>query len=206
MSSGEKDHLANSENKNTSTNIWTGQYPNSYTTEDLKMEDIPLSTSKAREGIAEGIYTGWDDPRLGTIRAIARRGIQAEAIRKLMTEIGVKMADTKISWKKIYGLNRTFLEEKANRYFMVEHPEPIKIEGIPESELKTVERPLHPDHLDRGMRKLPFDGQVYLEEKDIPSHPKQVIRLMDAVNITFLNGKAQYHSSVLMRPAKPGPE
>lgn len=190
-----KDHLANSEKQEYLYQHMDWPVPQFIHYGRLKMEDIPLSTSKAREGIAEGIYTGWDDPRLGTIRAIARRGIQAEAIRKLMTEIGVKMADTKISWKKIYGLNRTFLEEKANRYFMVEHPEPIKIEGIPESELKTVERPLHPDHLDRGMRKLPFDGQVYLEEKDIPSHPKQVIRLMDAVNITFLNGKAQYHSS-----------
>lgn len=190
-----KDHLANSEKQEYLYQHMGWSAPQFIHYGRLKMEDIPLSTSKAREGIAEGVYTGWDDPRLGTIRAIARRGIQAEAIVKLMTEIGVKMADTIVSWKKIYGLNRTFLEEKANRYFMVEHPEPIKIEGVPESELKTVERPLHPDHLDRGMRKLNFDGHVYLEEKDIPSHPKQVIRLMDAVNITFNNGKAKYHSS-----------
>jgi len=163
----------------------------------LKMEDIPLSTSKARQGIEDGLYSGWDDPRLGTIRAISRRGIQAEAIRQLMTEIGVKMADTAVSWKKIYGLNRTFLEEKANRYFMVAHPQLVEIEGVPESLRGTVERPLHPDHLDRGMRALNFDGRVYLDSEDIPTKAGEVLRLMDAVNITFQDGQAQYHSEGL---------
>ena len=189
-----KDHLANSEKQEYLYQHMGWEVPQFIHYGRLKMEDIPLSTSKARQGIEEGIYSGWDDPRLGTIRAIARRGIQAASIRELMEEIGVKMADTAVSWKKIYGLNRKILEEKANRYFMVENPEPVKIQGVPESLLKVVERPLHPDHLDRGMRQLKFDGQVYLEEKDIPTHPKQVIRLMDAVNITYKDGKAHYHS------------
>jgi glutamyl-tRNA synthetase len=189
-----KDHLANSEKQEYLYQHMDWEVPQFIHYGRLKMEDIPLSTSQARQGIDEGVYRGWDDPRLGTIRAISRRGIQADAIRELMKEIGVKMADSIVSWKKIYGLNRSFLEEKANRYFMVENPERVQIQGVPESLLGTVERPLHPDHLDRGMRKLDFDGQVYLEEKDIPSHQKQVIRLMDAVNITFQDGKAQYHS------------
>ncbi len=190
-----KDHLANSEKQEYLYQHMGWETPQFIHYGRLKMEDIPLSTSKARENIQEGIYTGWDDPRLGTIRAIARRGIQAESIRKLMEEIGVKMADTAVSWKKIYGLNRSYLEEKANRYFMVADPEPVHIQGVPESLKKIVERPLHPDHLDRGMRRLKFDGHVYLDEKDIPSHPREVIRLMDAVNITFNDGKAHYHSS-----------
>jgi glutamyl-tRNA synthetase len=159
------------------------------------MEDILLSTSKARQGIEDGLYSGWDDPRLGTIRAIKRRGIQSEAIRELMMEIGVKIADSTVSWKKIYGLNRAFLEEKANRYFMVKQPQLVAIEGIPESLMGTVERPLHPDHLDRGMRELEFNGQIYLDREDIPSSPDKVLRLMDAVNITFQDGQATYHSS-----------
>ncbi len=189
-----KDHLANSEKQEYLYNHMDWTIPEFIHYGRLKMEDIPLSTSQARKGIEEGVYSGWDDPRLGTIRAIARRGIQAEAIRELMMEIGVKMADTAVSWKKIYGLNRTFLEEKANRYFMVENPQPVEIEGVPEKLLGTVERPLHPDHLDRGMRSLEFNGKVYLDEKDIPSQADQVIRLMDAVNITFQDGQAHYHS------------
>ncbi len=192
-----KDHLANSEKQEYFYHHMDWDVPEFIHYGRLKMEDIPLSTSKARQGIEDGVYSGWDDPHLGTIRAIARRGIQAEAIRQLMTEIGVKMADTAVSWKKIYGLNRTFLEEKANRYFMVAHAQLVEIEGVPESLLKTVERPLHPDHLDRGMRALNFDGKVYLDSEDIPTKPDEVLRLMDAVNITFQDGQAQYHSEGL---------
>jgi glutamyl-tRNA synthetase, archaeal and eukaryotic family len=189
-----KDHLANSEKQEYLYHHMGWDVPEFIHYGRLKMDDVRLSTSQARQGIEEGTYSGWDDPRLGTIRAIARRGIQPAAIRELMMEIGVKIADSTVTWKKIYGLNRAFLEDKSNRYFMVETPHPVEIEGVPEKLLGTVERPLHPDHLDRGMRNLEFNGKVYLDEKDIPSQPDQVLRLMDAVNITFQDGKAQYHS------------
>ncbi|MCC7551764.1 MAG: glutamate--tRNA ligase [Methanobacterium sp.] len=190
-----KDHLANSEKQEYLYHHMNWQVPQFIHYGRLKMEDILLSTSKARQGIEDGVYSGWDDPRLGTIRAIKRRGIQSEAIHELMMEIGVKIADSTVSWKKIYGLNRAFLEEKAKRYFMVKQPQLVAIEGIPESLMGTVERPLHPDHLDRGMRELEFNGQIYLDREDIPTQPDKVLRLMDAVNITFQDGQATYHSS-----------
>ena len=53
--------------------------------------------------------------RLGTLKAIARRGIQPETITQLMVEIGIKMSDSAISWKKIYGLiNEHYSEVVAN--------------------------------------------------------------------------------------------
>ncbi len=189
-----KDHLANSEKQEYLYHHLGWDVPKFIHYGRLKMDDVRLSTSQARQGIEDGIYSGWDDPRLGTIRAIARRGIQPAAIRELMMEIGVKIADSTVTWKKIYGLNRSFLEDKANRYFMVENPKLVEIEGVPESLLGNVERPLHPDHLDRGMRSLEFNGKVYLDGEDIPSQDDQVLRLMDAVNITFQDGQAQYHS------------
>ena len=189
-----KDHLANSEKQEYLYHHLNWKMPQFIHYGRLKMEDVALSTSKARLGIEQGLYTGWDDPRLGTLRAIARRGIQPEALHDLMLEIGVKIADSTVSWKKIYGLNRNLLEEKANRYFMVAHPQLVEIEGLPEQALGVVERPLHPDHLDRGMRQLLFDGKVYLSQDDIPTDPKSVLRLMDAVNVTYCNDIAHYHS------------
>ena len=189
-----KDHLANSEKQEYLYHHMGWEVPQFIHYGRLKMDDVRLSTSQARKGIEEGTYSGWDDPRLGTIRAIARRGIQSEAIKELMLEIGVKIADSTVTWKKIYGLNRAFLEDKANRYFFTPNAQLVEIQDVPESLLGNVERPLHPDHLDRGMRKLGFNGNVYLDPDDIPSSPDKVLRLMDAVNITFHDGKANYHS------------
>jgi len=178
-----KDHLANSEKQKYLYEHMGWDMPEFIHYGRLKMEDIPLSTSKSLAGIEDGTYSGWDDPRLGTLRAIAKRGIQSKTINDLMIEIGVKMADSAISWKKIYGLNRNILEEKANRYFFVPNPKKIKIANLNEEEIAIPEdilRPLHPDFLDRGDRKLVFDGEVYISQDDLTNGNT---RLMDAVNI-----------------------
>ena len=49
-----------------------------------------------------------------------------------MVEIGIKMSDSAISWKKIYGLNRNIIEQKVNRYFFVPNPVKIDIADVPE--------------------------------------------------------------------------
>ena len=198
-----KDHLANSEKQKYLYEHMNWDVPEFIHYGRLKMEDIALSTSKALEGIENNEYEGWDDPRLGTLRSIARRGIQAKTIRDLMVEIGVKMSDSAISWKKIYGLNRNILEEKANRYFFVPNPKKIEINsenGVSEIRgskdnmdlPKIIERPLHPDYLDRGNRKLVFDSEVYIPSNDLS---EGIIRLMDAVNLNInSNNEASYDS------------
>ena len=186
-----KDHLANTEKQKYLYDHMGWSQPEYIHYGRLKMEDIALSTSKAMEGIEAGTYSGWDDPRLGTLRAIARRGIDPRTIYELITEMGVKMADSAISWKKIYGLNRNFLEPIANRYFFCENPVEITVEGYTDGDMN-IERPLHADHLDRGNRILPFDGKAYLAEDDINDG---VFRLMDAVNVDINGDEITYHST-----------
>ena len=186
-----KDHLANTEKQKYLYDHMGWDVPEYIHYGRLKMEDIALSTSKAKEGIENGTYSGWDDPRLGTLRAIARRGIQARTIYDLIIEIGVKMADSAISWKKIYGQNRNFLEPIANRYFFCENPQKVIVEGYADGKID-IKRPLHADHMDRGNRILPFDGEVYLAEPDINDG---IFRLMDAVNVEISGGDVKYHST-----------
>jgi glutamyl-tRNA synthetase len=126
-----------------------------------------------------------------------------EAIRELMLEIGVKIADSTVSWKKIYGLNRNLLEESSNRYFAVFNPEKVVIKDLPDSLKGTVKRVKHPDFPDRGYREIPFDGEIYLDKKDIEDNQNKVLRLMDAVNI-FMGEEITYHSSSLEEARKEG--
>jgi glutamyl-tRNA synthetase len=186
-----KDHLANTEKQKYLYDHMGWEVPEYIHYGRLKMEDIALSTSKAKEGIENGTYSGWDEPRLGTLRAIARRGIDPRTIYELITEMGVKMADSAISWKKIYGLNRNFLEPVANRYFFCEDPVKITVDGYDDGKVD-IERPLHADHLDRGNRHLPFDGTAYLASSDINDG---LFRLMDAVNVNINGEEITYHST-----------
>lgn len=183
-----KDHLANSEKQKYLYNYFGWDIPEFIHYGRLKMEDIALSTSKAMTGIDEGKYSGWDDPRLGTLRAIAKRGIKSEAITKLILEIGAKNSDSAISWKKIYGLNRAILEEESNRYFFVKNIEEVLIPV----EDEIIKRPLHPDFPERGDREIPLDGDVLLDKDDLKEG--NILRLMDAVNVLVEDGEIKYHS------------
>ena len=165
----------------------------------LSIEGVILSKSKTRKGIQEGKYLGWDDPRLGTIRALKRRGIRPEAIRELIIEVGLKRSDTTISWDNLAAINRRIVEPIANRYFFVADPIPMYIEGAREF---VAEIPLHPDHPERGVRKLKFEPgkPVYVSSDDMELFkPGNFVRLKDLFNVEIVEVseegiKARFHS------------
>ncbi|WP_455645633.1 glutamate--tRNA ligase [Methanosphaera sp.] len=195
-----KDHLANSEKQAYLYKHFGWDIPEFIHYGRLKMDDVLLSTSKAREGIASGKYTGWDDPRLGTIQAIARRGIKKEALYDLIEEIGTKQADATISWKKVYGLNRNIIEENTNRYFFIPNPVKVDIADIPEDKQSlSVSRELHYNQPEKGMRTLNFNGSAYIPQDDYDKavSQKKPLRLMDLVNINVSDDGAVYDSETL---------
>lgn len=166
------------------------------------LEDSILSKSRMRAGIDDGIYWGWDDPRLGTLIALRRRGIQPETIRSLMIQIGPKPINVMISWDNMAAENRKNIEPIANRYYFVEDPTPIKVAEVPgEIEAKL---PLHPDHPERGTRNyriVPKNGeQVFKLSRADADNLKvgDLVRLMGLLNLEItgkgipLTGK--YHS------------
>ncbi|AFK23150.1 glutamate--tRNA ligase [Pyrococcus sp. ST04] len=165
----------------------------------LSIEGVILSKSKTRKGIEEGKYLGWDDPRLGTIRALRRRGILPEAIRELIIEVGLKKSDATISWDNLAAINRKLVDPVANRYFFVADPIPMYVENATEFEAKI---PLHPDHPERGYRVLKFspDKPIYVSKDDLNLlKPGGFVRLKDLFNVEVLEVtedsiRAKFHS------------
>ncbi|ASJ04218.1 glutamate--tRNA ligase [Thermococcus barossii] len=166
----------------------------------LSIEGVILSKSKTRKGIQEGKYLGWDDPRLGTIRALRRRGIRPEAIRELIIEVGLKRSDTTISWDNLAAINRRIIEPIANRYFFIADPIPMWVEGYEEE--FTAEIPLHPDYPERGVRRLKFTPgkPVYVSKDDMELFkPGNFVRLKDLFNVEIIEVseegiRAKFHS------------
>ena len=132
-----------------------------------------------------GEYCGWNDVRIGTVRALERRGFTAEAIRNYWLEAGIKSVDVQFSWDGLYGKNREIIDPVSNRYFFVEDQVGFDISGVDAIDGKA---PLHPDHPERGNRTYHLEGdkRVYLSKADADTFTEAgKIRLKDLCNISY---------------------
>ncbi len=153
----------------------------------VKVEEFGrLSTSEIRKGIEDGKYTGWDDPALPTLRALRRRGISPEAIRKFILALGINENDISISMENLFAENRKIMDPEANRYFFVPGPVKMIVRGVPRAKVKI---PLHPSFRERGYREYvlkPDKGAISLSipEEDAKNFKEgDEIRLMNLFNV-----------------------
>ena len=153
----------------------------------LKLANIILSKSQISRGIAKGEFWSWDDPRLGTIMAIRRRGILPEALRDIIIHVGIKTSEASLSWENIYSANKKYLDSRANRYFCVLNPIVMVVDGVPRDFI--AKPPLHPDYPERGYRELEVkvensEAKLYISKEDLDLlKTKKFIRLMALFNI-----------------------
>ena len=138
-----KEHLTNMERQKYMYAHFGWEYPEAIHYGRLKITGAYLSKSKIVEGIRQGVFSGWDDPRLATLRALRRRGITPEAIKKLIIDVGPKTADVTLSWENLYAYNRKVIDAKADRYFFVEKPIELTVKNVskPYSQASSASRP-----------------------------------------------------------------
>jgi glutamyl-tRNA synthetase len=179
------------------------KYPRTAHWGRVKIDEFgKFSTSSLRKAIETGEYSGWDDPRLPTIRAIRRRGIKAEALKKFMIDMGVGTTYVSISMESLYAENRKIVDPIANRYFFVW--DPVELE-ITDSEPTVAKLPLHPTDHARGQREISVRNKVFVCREDIEKlKVGAVLRLKDFCNIeiTSLVPFQAKHSAVSLEVHK----
>jgi glutamyl-tRNA synthetase len=191
-----KEHLTNMARQIYMYDHLGWKYPDDLHYGRLKIEGMNLSKSKLMKAIDSGEYWGVDDPRLGTLAALRRRGYIAETIRKLMWDVGPKPVDVTISWDNINSQNRKLIDPTSHRYYYVPDPITAKVEGVQKE--FTVRAPLHPQHPEMGSRVLSVEPRnavatVYLagSDRQILESGKSV-RLMGLFNfrpVKFADGQ-----------------
>ncbi len=184
-----KEHLTNQVRQEYMYRYFGWSYPETIHYGRLRITGATLSKSKIVQGVKEGLYKGWDDPRLGTFAALRKRGIRPEAIRKMMIDIGPKTQDIQLSWENLYAYNRKILDPITDRYFFVWNPVELTVKGIPR-EIKT-RLHFHPQQPDRGFREYTVTplgeekaARFWISKQDAETkQPGDMIRLMELFNI-----------------------
>lgn len=183
-----KDHIANTRRQEYIYRYFGWKMPHFYHYGRMSIAGLELSTSGMRKGINEGLYTGWDDIHLGTLRALARRGIQPEAVRAAVVDIGMGDTDISFSWENLFAQNKAIIDAEADRYFFVPDAVPVTVANAPAMEAHA---PIYPNHPERGERVLSFTGSVLLPRSEIETG--RMLRLKDLFNIRITGeGSAEY--------------
>jgi glutamyl-tRNA synthetase len=182
-----KEHLTNMARQLFLYDYMGWKYPDDLHYGRLKVEGMILSKSKLMKAIDSGEFWGVDDPRLGTLVALRRRGYVPETIRKMMWDIGPKPVDVTISWDNLNSQNRKLIDPTSHRYFYV--PDPLKATVTGVQNALEVHPPLHPQHPEMGTRTLtvrPQNGTatVYLAGSDRATlESGKPVRLMGLFNM-----------------------
>jgi len=200
-----KDHLVNTMRQEYIYEHFGWEKPYFYHYGLVSMENVILKTTVIKEGIKKGEFIGWDDPRLGTLRALAKRGISPEALRKYWIDVGLKEVDIKFSWDILYAYNRELIDREANRYFFVWDPIKVRIKGTGRYEAKI---PKHPNDLSRGyrVRTVELPTEVYISRDDWESIKEgELFRLKDLFNVKRVKDYLEYAGndlSIIKRGSK----
>lgn len=133
-----------------------------------------LITSKRRLKLLvdQGIVSGWDDPRLGTIAGMRRKGYPARAIRNFCVRTGVTKRDNQQEFDFLEHCVREVLNETADRYMAVLDPVKLVITNYKGEGETLPPMANNPEDESRGSRELTFGRELWVEREDYRKEPQ----------------------------------
>jgi glutaminyl-tRNA synthetase len=137
----------------------------------LNLTYTVMSKRKLLKLVKEGHVSGWDDPRMPTIRGLRRRGYTPEAIRALCARVGVSKFEGVIEMAWLEDAIREDLNKKAPRALAVLRPLKVVLTNYPEGQTEEMEAVNNPEDASAGTRKLPFSRTLYIERDDFLEAP-----------------------------------
>ena len=152
--------------------------PRQYEFARLNLTYTILSKRVLTQLVCDGHVSGWDDPRMATLAGIRRRGVPPEALKDFVKRIGVAKANSVVDANMLEFSIREVLNRTAARRMAVLRPLKVVIENYPEDQSEEMEAVNHPDDPGRGVRKVRFSRELFIERDDFMEHPaKKFFRL-----------------------------
>jgi glutaminyl-tRNA synthetase len=142
----------------------------------LNLNYTVMSKRKLRRLVEEGFVSGWDDPRMPTLRAMRRRGYTAEAILDFVQRMGYSTVATSnagviADMAFLESCVREDLNKHSLRRMAVTRPLKLVIDNYPEDLVEEMNAVNNPEDLGAGTRKVPFSKVLYIEQDDFRETP-----------------------------------
>jgi glutaminyl-tRNA synthetase len=144
----------------------------------LNLTYTVMSKRRLLELVQAKHVSGWDDPRMPTLRGLRRRGYTPESIRNFCATIGVTRYNGMTDMVVLENALRDHLNKVAPRRMAVLRPLKVTLTNYPEGQTEELEAVNNPEDPAAGSRKVPFSKTLYVERDDFMENPpKQFFRL-----------------------------
>jgi len=154
----------------------------------LNLSHTITSKRKLRQLVEEGVVTGWDDPRLPTLKGMRKRGYPPAAIREFCEQIGISRSDSVIDMSILEACVRDELNRTAKRALCVLEPLKVVITNYPENQVQELTASYNQNDPEAHSRILPFSRELYIERSDFMTEPsKGYFRLSPGAEVRLRN-------------------
>ncbi|OIO11281.1 MAG: glutamine--tRNA ligase [Elusimicrobia bacterium CG1_02_63_36] len=137
----------------------------------LNLEGVLMSKRYMLRLVKEKKVSGWDDPRMPTLRAFRRRGVTPEAIRMLCEKVGVSKFNSLTENALLEHCIREDLNKRAPRFLGVMKPLKVTIMNYPEGKVEEFDAVNNPEDDRAGKRKVAFGREIFVEASDFMENP-----------------------------------
>lgn len=172
--------------------------------EFARMNVTYMITSKRKllQLVNEGYVTGWDDPRMSTLRGVRRRGYPAAAIRTFCDKVGIAKRDNWIEIEFLESCVREELNKTALRRMVVLDPVKVVITNYPENQTELLPSENNPEDESKGSRDMPFSREIYIEREDfMMDPPKKYFRLAPGASVRLKSAYIITCQDVVVHPS-----
>ena len=137
----------------------------------LNLTHTVMSKRWLRSLVENGLVDGWDDPRMPTLCGLRRRGYTPEAIKEFLNRAGVAKTDSLIDYALLEYCIREQLNRTALRRIAVLDPVKVVIDNYLEDKTEYFEVSNHPGDAERGVRRIPFTKEIWIDRADFAAVP-----------------------------------
>ncbi len=144
----------------------------------LNITHTVMSKRRLRLLVEENLVSGWDDPRMPTLRGLRRRGYTPQAIRNFNLRNGVAKVNSTVDYAFLEYCLREDLNISAKRVMAVLDPIKLIITNYPEGKTEEFEIENNPNKPEDGNRTITFSREMWIEREDFMEEPaKKYFRL-----------------------------
>ncbi len=154
----------------------TEPQPRQYEFARLELTYTVTSKRRLANLIKDGVVSGWDDPRMPTLRGLRRRGYPAKALRDFCISTGITRTNSRKNIEELEAFVRRELNAVSQRKMAVLRPLKLTITNWPKDAngnpvTEYFELQNNPENPEDGTREVAFTGDLFIEQDDFELVP-----------------------------------